>query len=488
MIAALLAAALALGAADLDALQKKLRSSDQADRRAAVQELAALKSKEAWSLVIGALKDPAPMVADEAEIQVAAIDVPAVLGELLGRSGLNASDPWVQVRAAGALGSIAIPVEASALTGTLSDKDAEVRRTLCASIESLARNGKLVLDKSGRLVAALDKLRRKDDDAAVRAAATLAREHVGDDPKGEVLIEASKDASAEVHCALAAILAARGGPDVAIALAGPARHPSVAVRAQVVRSLAELKNGAAAGLLVEMLEREKNRRLAWTIGDLLEAWSGIRGGRDAAIWRGWYEKLGADWKPSTGKSAAPRGDTGTAVLYGMPLLSDNLVILVDLSGSMWQEREGGVTRKQAVDAELRRTLESLPPESRFNLIPYTGAPIPWEKSLVPATPSNVKRALAFFEGCKATGQGNFWDAAMLALEDPGVDTLLVLFDGAPTGGRRWNIDLMADRFAERNRFRHVVLDALIFDAKRGIETRWRKFAEATGGRVQPIDL
>jgi hypothetical protein len=77
---------------------------------------------------------------------------------------------------------------------------------------------------------------------------------------------------------------------------------------------------------------------------------------------------------------------------------------------------------------------------------------------------------------------------MLALESPEVDTILVLTDGAPTGGHRWNIDLMRERYVERNRFRHVALDAVIVDAKKGMQERWRKFCEATGGRMLAVDL
>jgi hypothetical protein len=124
----------------------------------------------------------------------------------------------------------------------------------------------------------------------------------------------------------------------------------------------------------------------------------------------------------------------------------------------------------------------------FNVIPYTDVPIPWEKTLQPATPQNVAKALKFFTGCKASGKGNFWDAAQLALESPDVDTILVLTDGAPTGGHRWNVDLMHELYVERNRFRHVALDAVIVDAKKGMQERWRKFCEATGGRMLAVEL
>jgi len=53
---------------------------------------------------------------------------------------------------------------------------------------------------------------------------------------------------------------------------------------------------------------------------------------------------------------------------------------------------------------------------------------------VPASKRNVRAALKFFEDCHERGRGNFYDAALLALSDPEVDTLVVLTDGEPTGG------------------------------------------------------
>jgi hypothetical protein len=262
------------------------------------------------------------------------------------------------------------------------------------------------------------------------------------------------------------------------------------VRAQVVELLAADPNAESLKLLVDMLEREKNARLAWTIDGELERLSGLSGGGKVEFWRNWVQNLDADWKPAT-RDAKPRerkGDTAVAQLAGMPIVSDRIAILVDFSGSTWEKREGGKTRKDQLDIELKKALEALPEGTLFNVIPYTAVPVPWEKKLQPATSQNVQRALKFFTGCKASGKGNFWDAAMLALEMPDVDTILVLTDGAPTGGHRWNIDLMHARYVERNRFLHVALDAVIVDASKGLETRWRKFCEATGGRMLAVDM
>ena len=125
---------------------------------------------------------------------------------------------------------------------------------------------------------------------------------------------------------------------------------------------------------------------------------------------------------------------------------------------------------------------------RFNLIPYTKQPLPWEKRLVEATSANVEKAVAWFRGLRDTGKGNVGAAFELAFSDPEIDTLLLFSDGAPTGGEHWNLELIAELFAERNRFRHLVLDAVIVDAKKPIAEHWRTICEQSGGRMLPVDM
>ncbi len=109
------------------------------------------------------------------------------------------------------------------------------------------------------------------------------------------------------------------------------------------------------------------------------------------------------------------------------------------------------------------------------------------KQPVPATEKNVVKALDFFEGCKASGKGNAWGAFELAFAQDDVDTILVLTDGAPSGGTRWNLGLMADLLAEKNRFKRIAIDALLVDA-RGLERYWKRISEESGGRILAIEL
>ena len=43
---------------------------------------------------------------------------------------------------------------------------------------------------------------------------------------------------------------------------------------------------------------------------------------------------------------------------------------------------GGRTRKELLDPEFQKLVAALPPGARFNVVPYTGVPHPWQERLV----------------------------------------------------------------------------------------------------------
>jgi hypothetical protein len=65
---------------------------------------------------------------------------------------------------------------------------------------------------------------------------------------------------------------------------------------------------------------------------------------------------------------------------------------------------------------------------------------------------------------------------------------MALTDGAPTGGRRWNLELMADLLPEQNRYRQVAFDVLLVDASSFLRRHWERLCTATGGRTVQVDL
>jgi HEAT repeat protein len=474
-------------AQDLEALKKRLADPEEKARRSAVEELSRRNGPEALALVLQALRDPSAMVADEAQVALGNADEEPEFELLFSKEGLASRDEWVRLRCAEALGRIQAKLSSQRLLRVLGDKDARVRRTLVHAVERLAARLDLLESPPTALRKEIAALAERDPVGGVRAAALMALATLEPGLTAAELSAWASDKSYEVRSA--ALLAASEFSSTARASLGTLglkdAHPSV--RLQAVRLLEKLADRQGATLLAAALENEKEPRLSWSTVHALRRLSGLRHGRDPRPWKQWAAALAEDWKP--GQPAAGEGDPEpqTASFAGLPLLSERVTFLIDLSGSMWEEREGK-TRKAGAERELERSLRALAPSTAFNVIPYTLTPLPWQAKLMPASPKNVAAALAFFVKRSDRGKGNFWDAMQLALADPEVDTLVMLGDGAPTGGTRWNVELMRTLFAEENRFRRVSLNAVLVDCPKGLARTWTAWCEESGGRVLSSDL
>ena len=121
-------------------------------------------------------------------------------------------------------------------------------------------------------------------------------------------------------------------------------------------------------------------------------------------------------------------------------------------------------------------------------MPYTREPHPWRPAIVPATERNVRAALADFEACTEKGSGNAFDAVRLALFDRRVDRVVILTDGAPTGGARWRLELMVPLLEQAARFDRVAIDSIVVDARPGLRKHWEELARRTGGRSIAVEL
>jgi HEAT repeat protein len=467
-------------AGDARELEKELRAPRPETRRAAVKKLGELATRPAWELVLGALEDEDPMVADEAQLLLASATEPAIVQALHGPKGLRARDPWVRLRVAEVFGRMRGALDGLALARAVDARDEEVARTLLWSLERRIAARDDVGDKE-RIAKEVEGLWRVRGAPEVRGRALIVLEKLDHFRARPLIDEAAADRDPRLRCA--ALVAARGFAE-AERLERAQRallDPEPSVRSCAIGTLCEIASRPALLELVHRLEIEPRERLRWRIVAFLRARSGLDHGLDVAAWRAWAATVEGPW--TTGPAPLSDRPVGTgATLAGLRLVSDRVCFLVDFSGSTWDTKVRDRTRKQVLDAELRKALEALPPATRFNVIPYTNEPLPWEKELVPATKENVARALAWFERSHARGRGNFYDAALLALADPEVDCLVALTDGVPTGGHRWNMGLMVELLVERGRFRQAAFDSILVDAPKSRVHDWTALAERTGGR------
>ena len=82
------------------------------------------------------------------------------------------------------------------------------------------------------------------------------------------------------------------------------------------------------------------------------------------------------------------------------------------------------------------------------------------------------------------GRTNIYDSLVLAFEDPQVDTLVLVTDGAPSEGARTTRTAILEGLRAMNRHRLIRVHTVEIGA-RNTSRRWRGFlrdiAEATGG-------
>lgn len=471
---------------EVAALARELTAVHPATRRSAVKQLAALDRPPAWKHVIAALDDREPEVADEAQFQLGGLTDARVLRGLLGREGLGAQDPWRRLRVAEAFGRMRVPIEGEDLLGAIARADPALSRTLLWSVERLALAG-LLAGEPARLCRKLEQACERPFHEEVRAAALCALAAHDPHAARTRLSAALRERSERLRCAalsLGRLLDPLEALDAARRLAA---DESGAVRAQAIELLGELRSRAALSLLIERLEQEARPRLRWRALELLQGASGMKHRFDPRPWRLWLSQLPEDWAPGEGEEHLEPGGS-TVAFAGLPILSDRVALLIDFSGSLWHERPEKGKRKDAVDLRLRELLPSFTEATEFNVVPYTSEPLPWKDRIVPATAQNVRSALAYFSGCQARGKGNFFDAALWALRDTRVDTIVVLTDGVPTGGRRWKLELMMPLLAEEVRFRRVAFDSIVVDAPPRVRKHWEWLARATGGRSIALEL
>ncbi len=232
---------------------------------------------------------------------------------------------------------------------------------------------------------------------------------------------------------------------------------SLPVRRAAVRTLRAFDDPRCVEPLVVAMQRAFGL-LAVEIERVLFWFTGLSLSADSAAWSRWWTENRDTWK--AGKRHDGRHDdthTHDTEFYGITSPSKRIVFVVDQSGSMQKPvngldaltgkpRPGGTRMASALD-ELRRAIERLASDVRFNLVFYSDEVITWKppRALMPADKAHKAAAIQWVEDeIEPVGTTALFDALMTALEytddfegdeayeSPGVNTIFLLTDGTPT--------------------------------------------------------
>ncbi len=229
-------------------------------------------------------------------------------------------------------------------------------------------------------------------------------------------------------------------------IAGPAlvtalgdANLSVAVAA--CRGLRSVRSVGAIEPLIAILEKGEAGKLLEEIWPTLVAITDEPFSGDPALWRGWWTRVQASggYKLLTDEEVAKRRSARQqanaqytipkveTTFMGVETASRNIVFVIDVSGSMEELvvnrdsfRERGFTDFQklaVVKEELRRSVETLGEDVRFNIHAFATQVHPWKDRLVPANALNKRAAMAWIAELKPIGGQQAADRASAGLRN-----------------------------------------------------------------------
>ncbi len=226
--------------------------------------------------------------------------------------------------------------------------------------------------------------------------------------------------------------------------------------ARLLQALGDLR---AVAPLVDAMAGEEGR-LIEVYAEALRAITKAEIGPFPDVWRQWYDDNKARLGELGVKGATPRKareGAGQGIdYYGIETRSRRIVFLIDVSGSM-KDPIGSTNQDVTGQAEdtyngrkvdiakrvLKQAIRNLPEEARFDFVIFNHAVRIFEPNLVPATQDNKNKAYLMINDLEASGATFTYGALEKAFHlagrgvtdkayDPGVDTIFVLSDGAPT--------------------------------------------------------
>lgn len=295
----------------------------------------------------------------------------------------------------------------------------------------------------------------------------------------------------------AALEALKGFPDGAEEhVLGRLADPDWTVQLTAVRLVRAQKSVRAVPHLITVLERA-NPRMQEEIGTALREVTGQNFDPYADVWAKWWEanKEKFQAKEAVKVGARPANPPQDPTLYGVPIKSDRVLFVIDVSGSMRESIKVGesenakpapaVTPKEGVPAppaphkedhlsgpkvnvavdQVKRAIDKLGKGATFAMIAFNHATMVWKDRAVPATPENKEEAFKWLrqwrwepgpdyakdervngKGSPGPSGSTYVEGALrLALTriaglgtvdkaypEVAIDTIMFLCDGAPT--------------------------------------------------------
>jgi HEAT repeat protein len=475
-------------------------AADKRERMRAlgIREALDRRLPEARALALGA----AARRSEDPELQAAVVEV-------LGRAGdAEAARAVLQVAAqadAGlrqrivALLSAVRDVEAAKAIGTALDASADPVRAVAA--ESLAGIGEgktepILVARLGverapvvlvALIRALGVLRsdaavpgilaavtRGSDTEDLLEAATLALARIPSTaPEVRAFFETHLQKRAwDARIATLDALAEQAHPLAASLLIASLQADDRRVRAAAAQGLGRVRVREAVEPLMAALEKEEDARVRHAVAQALFLTTGQYLYDDLPTWKRWWAEQGATFVVPVEVPELPEAkdaETYGATFYGVPVASEQIVFVLDQSGSMGAmqmradakpEDNRGWTELERAVAETLQVVDTLSEKAHVNVVCFETSVNPWKAEPVTLTKGARKELRRWLESLEPGSSTNLWGGLELALGMRDVEEIYLLSDGQPGAGRyRRTADILREVRA-LNRKRRIAIHCI----------------------------
>ncbi|RME04808.1 MAG: VWA domain-containing protein [Planctomycetota bacterium] len=331
-----------------------------------------------------------------------------------------------------------------------------------AAVEKLAKTKKLAALKI--LVNVV--LRRENDQYVFEETARMLKDF--DSPKCRAWLgkQIYRHPKKSIRMTLAAFAREWDGKEIAHGLVAAIQDSDWRVRSEAIYSIRKKHRvKEAIPALIKRLGKEKGRLL----GEVVEALKDLTGtnkGTNKQAWLNWWENNKHDFQPQNPNQHSPQEQVRLSTVlrrkggfYGT-IYSNNVVFIIDISGSMQAGTEAG-TRIQVAKNQLKSVIDQLPAKAYFNVIAYNTKLFPWKKKSVPANPSNKSKVKKWIDQLQADQLTATFDALEFVFKyDKKADTIYLLSDGQPTWGRITGQEMIKSEIRKLNRYRKIIIHTI----------------------------
>ncbi len=459
---------------ELQVLEILLRAASEQSGTAAAEQvlrLAAVGLERKSAELAGAVI--VRSAAEEALDDCATTEVHAFLLDTARRPSKTQDDTALRVAAVRALGGSGQAVFWPMLTSLLGDSNSQVRAAAARAASDLGN--------SRSIAQIAQALRQEREPALIQAIALSLR---------DLLEIAERDGQLDPLLYRDAIRAVVSALD---------NTTEWRVRADLVRFFERHRAPEAVPALIEVLAQTRAERK--TSGDeasgarILQAEAhrtlkaltgGVLAANQVDLWRDlWATSKGTFKVVPRRRDALPENATVAGGFFGIPVLGQRVVFVIDRSGSMISPapqpndtvtgETGTPTRLDIACRECWNAVKGMGADTYFNVVVFSDGAQAWKPELVPATTANKGALRNFLARLLANGSTNLWDGLSSAMQmrtavgksdyREAVDEIFLLSDGHPSSGEVMDSEGIKMRIAEQNRHTGIRLNTVFIGSR-----------------------